>query len=887
MMITKNLIYVVVFNLLLCSALGNISDDIENRLKLATSDTAKVMTYNRFARELMNAEDPDYFQVFEYAQLGIELAEQIKFDKGQAELYRTLGVAFYYLNDYDHAIEHYEKALKICEKIDDTSNIAQNYYNIALIYRIKSNYYYSLDYFQKALLIWKKLGDTGKIITAYKSVVSMLRVVGELQRAIDYAEEAISLAIKIGNRQEEASFYDILAQINELIGNLELMEEYYKKSLQIYEELDDQLQIARITHNYAMTLYEGNPEISLALLRKPVAIYEKLTPNNSSLYTLYNNISKLHKMQNRNDSAVYYKKKALDKAILSENSQTMAEAYISTGELYMDNGDINRAETNFKKAYDIAIKNGLINIHSKSLLVLSSVNKQKGDFKTAVRYLEKYQSISDSLNREDIKKNIQQLTLQYEFEKDMNEQSATFNAQLERHEQAIKHQKTVVAIVSFALTFAAVLLVFIIRSNKRRKQANVKLEQQHSEILRINEELSKYKESLEEMVKEQMEKIQQGEIQLRTISDNLHGGCIYQKRVDRDGNGVISYISSTAEEWLGISAETIMSDVQQLYRQIIPEDLENMRKLEEDSIISMMSYTCEFRLMKGNEEVWLLENSMPHIDKEQCIVWDGIIVDITDRKKFEDELIEAKVHAEESDKLKSAFLANMSHEIRTPMNGIVGFLNFIERDDLPTVKRNAYTNIIRSNVQQLLQLIEDIIDISKIDSQLLSLHFVRFDINNMLNELEIFFQDFILKRDKKLALELDRSGFISPCIIEADPIRVRQILSNLVGNAVKFTDKGYIRFGYNMNEKGDELYFFVEDSGIGIPESKRKDIFERFKQAHDVNAQILYGGTGLGLTISKNIVEMMGGHIGVESVEGFGSTFYFTLPYKKLPVIGE
>jgi signal transduction histidine kinase len=165
------------------------------------------------------------------------------------------------------------------------------------------------------------------------------------------------------------------------------------------------------------------------------------------------------------------------------------------------------------------------------------------------------------------------------------------------------------------------------------------------------------------------------------------------------------------------------------------------------------------------------------------------------------------------------------------------------------------------------------------DSRQLALHSVKFDLNSLLNELDIFFSDFILKRDKKLELVLDRSEFISPCIVESDPIRVRQILSNLIGNAVKFTEKGFIRFGYKLTDQESKIYFFVEDTGIGIHESKLDYVFQRFRQAHDEQTTAKYGGTGLGLAISKSLVEMMGGQIGVNSNVGMGTVFYFTLPY--------
>jgi len=386
---------------------------------------------------------------------------------------------------------------------------------------------------------------------------------------------------------------------------------------------------------------------------------------------------------------------------------------------------------------------------------------------------------------------------------------------------------------------------------------------------KANKELSKYKVNLEKMVREQTDKIFQSEIQLQTISNNLPDGCIYQKHLYRDGRESISYISSTAEVCLGINAENIIADINVFNNRIVIEDLEKKSKIEQNSTISMTSYSCEFRLMKGKEEVWILENAMPRTVNEN-IVWDGVMIDITERKKNE-------IRAEESDRLKSAFLANMSHEIRTPMNGIVGLLNYIDNEDITQEHRRIYTNIIRNNVHQLLQLIDDLVDLSKMDTLQMTLNNSKFDLNILFDELEIFYHDLILKNNKDLTLKLNRCQFIEPCFIHSDQIRFRQVLSNLIDNAIKFTEKGHITFGYNLSENKNNLYFFVEDTGIGIHKSKQIMIFEKFMRGHE-DTQVLYSGTGLGLTISKYLVELMGGNIGVESEEGVGSKFYFTLP---------
>ena len=249
------------------------------------------------------------------------------------------------------------------------------------------------------------------------------------------------------------------------------------------------------------------------------------------------------------------------------------------------------------------------------------------------------------------------------------------------------------------------------------------------------------------------------------------------------------------------------------------------------------------------------------------------------------ELLFAKEKAEESDKLKSAFLANMSHEIRTPLNGIVGFVQFINSGNLSPERRQEYINIINNSSRQLTRIIDDIIDVSKIESKQMTISPIPVDLNELMNELWVFFKSYLQVNGKEhVSLVLDDSEFVDHCIIFVDAFRLRQVLNNLINNAIKFTEKGYIRFGYRKSEP-DLLEFVVEDSGIGLRSDQKEVIFERFRQADLGEARRFYGGTGLGLTISRSLVQMEGGKMWVESTEGIGSTFYFTISY--LPVASE
>lgn len=249
------------------------------------------------------------------------------------------------------------------------------------------------------------------------------------------------------------------------------------------------------------------------------------------------------------------------------------------------------------------------------------------------------------------------------------------------------------------------------------------------------------------------------------------------------------------------------------------------------------------------------------------------------KRKFIDDLKSALKKAEESDRLKSSFLANMSHEIRTPMNGILGFSDLLGDDDLSIDDRRMYLEIIKNSGRHLLSIINDIIDISKLDSGLLSASFIDINLNHLMDELLVTYQnEKAVAYKEDLTIELEKSFEENESYIFTDDVRLKQILLNLLSNALKFTNKGHIRFGYTM--LNDKLLFFVEDTGKGIAKNKQGVIFERFRQEEE-NYTRQFGGTGLGLSISIGLVELLGGEMWLVSEEGIGSTFYFTIANNK------
>ncbi|MFZ5940188.1 MAG: PAS domain S-box protein [Bacteroidota bacterium] len=286
----------------------------------------------------------------------------------------------------------------------------------------------------------------------------------------------------------------------------------------------------------------------------------------------------------------------------------------------------------------------------------------------------------------------------------------------------------------------------------------------------------------------------------------------------------------------------------------------------------------EYRMMRGDGTSFEAEISTGAIfdnngDPESMLF---IMKNIDQRKNTERSLRDAKEKAEEADRLKTAFLSNMSHEIRTPMNAIIGFADLLSDPDASQEDKMEYIAQINYGADNLMHLIDDIIDISKIEAGQISVHFAECNIYDLFQELRVMNSQTLIRLDKSnLRLRLNWDWPSEQLILRTDPFRLKQVLINLMSNAIKFTDEGHVDLGI---EKVDGMVrIYVRDTGIGIAREKHEIIFDRFRQGHESKTR-LYGGTGLGLAISKNLIELLGGRIGLHSTPGEGSEFWILLP---------
>ena len=379
------------------------------------------------------------------------------------------------------------------------------------------------------------------------------------------------------------------------------------------------------------------------------------------------------------------------------------------------------------------------------------------------------------------------------------------------------------------------------------------------------------------MRKEAEKALIESETKMRAITESAHDAIFM---MDPDGN--VSYWNSAAERIFGYTRTEAIG--KKLHKFIVPS---RYFAAHESGVSALFKKTGRGGAIgktvdmeakrKDNTEI-PVQLSLSAVQMSNGWHSVGILRDVTDQKKNESELIKAKEEAEEATGAKSEFLANMSHEIRTPMNAIIGFSGLMQKTDM-TPKQKDYLNKIESSAKSLLGIINDILDFSKIEAGKLELETVGFRLDDVINNIVSMNCAKAAEKDIELLNDIAQDV---PLALVGDPLRVGQILLNLINNAVKFTNEGYILIKTELIKKDHSrctIKFSVTDTGIGLTAEQRDKLFTAFLQA-DSSVTRRFGGTGLGLSISKQLVEMMNGEIFVESEFGIGSTFSFIIDFK-------
>lgn len=396
------------------------------------------------------------------------------------------------------------------------------------------------------------------------------------------------------------------------------------------------------------------------------------------------------------------------------------------------------------------------------------------------------------------------------------------------------------------------------------------------------EELSKLNEELEERVElrtAQYHKAHndlfESELKFRSLAENTEQ-ALWLRKQDK-----ILYANRAFKKLYAVTEEDIYDNPDTYLTRVVPEDYNRVMTALARIYAEGKTFDEEYRIKLPDGTIrYLHTRGFPFkVDGDDEYHSVGIAEDITELKKLNAELVEAKEKAETANHMKSEFLANMSHEIRTPMNSIIGFADLLY-STVQNERQKSHLRIIRNSGRSLLTLINDILDLSKVEAGKMEIQLEPVNLVKLIKEIEQIFIPKISEKQLEFIIDIEKN---IPQHLMLDELRVRQVMFNLVGNAVKFTGSGFIKFSVKKDfEKEDDskltLQFSVEDTGIGIPKEEHENIFDTFKQQQGQSMR-KFGGSGLGLTITKRLVDMMGGKIGVESTPGEGSLFWVKLSH--------
>jgi len=721
-----------------------------------------------------------------------------------------------------------------------------------------------IRYSKEALKLADSLGALRQKAQIINETAVSYRKLYILEKAFSLHLDALSMFQKMNDSMGIAFSLTNLGAVQYAYKDYETALKYHFEGLLIKEYLDDEPQIGYSQNAIGMVFLEKeNYARALDFFISALSIYERYGFD----YEMANvkaNLAKTFFEMKRYDEAMKYLLEVEQTYIKTKSNNSLSKIYNQLAKYSLAQGKEDEAMEYLDKAEKIAL-----DLNEKSVLYFNynlrkEIAQKHQDYQTAFNYLMQANNMKDSLSTERRHHEMSVIRLRYETQQLDNENEIL---KLKLSRQSLRIRYIIFALISTISVFVFFILALFIRRNKRRNRLletnNILLEANVQERTRELEQQVRAREKA-------ILSLKQSEEKFRAISETSPQGIAVT-----NPEGKIIFLNQILINSLGLPKNTIEDG--SWFKHVLLEDRNKMEMLWQNAHHSKEgAFEVTFRLRLNQEIRYIyLKAATMFIDKE----FSGLIAvfdNITRQKNFETELVKAKNEAEDSDRLKSAFLANMSHEIRTPMNAILGFSDLLSSDEYDANEKIEFIEMIKSSGRLLLNLINDIIDISKIEAGELKIQKASFPIVELLDETYQTFKQQLERNNKsQVKLILNKRESIKDKLIITDRLRLQQILTNLLSNAMKFTSEGQIEFGVLCIN--GEFEFYVRDSGIGIPENKLEVVFERFRQADDSHTR-LFGGTGLGLAITKHLTALLDGKIWVESIVDKGTVFYFTLP---------
>ncbi len=793
-----------------------IAQEGADKLKAMPESERKADTLLKLAKTRWY-EDPD--QCILLARRAYQISLTGNYRQKQADALNIIGAAHFFKEELDSAIHYFNISLELCYALGYREGVARVTNNLGLMHDHLGNYDQAIEYYYQSLEIEREANNNVGIASSYLNIGSIYVYLKDFDKALEYMTNSLRLFQEAKNEDGILRCFTNIGSIYADIGIPDNALNYSKKALDLSREMK-------------------NPDLEAANL---------------------NNIGEIYfKLKNYRESISYYNQ-ALEIEKEFDDSWSMANTLRNIGSVYFAQGKYESARARFLEALEMATEIETKLLQKDLYHDLYLLNEAETNYKEALHYHVLHTAMKDSIFGEDRRAEIVRLETMGKIKyKDQQ-------MEIIRHENQVKNltikaqRYGLYVSVALVLLVISVLIILRYRSALNRKAKTI--------LEETNRTISRQKEMLEDS----LGRLRESEEKYKALSESVQDGLvIIQDRKLIYANEVMSHLLGyeTREEILLLKPNEIIAE----------QDLDFVRDNYEKRIAGKdVPTNYDIRLIRSSgklSEVKILVKLITLQGKPAII---GTIKDISGAIAYERNLIRAKEKAEKATFSKSLFLAGMSHEIRNHLNGIIGIADVLGYTKLDQ-EQKEYVNVIRTSGDNLTQIINDILDLSRIEAGQVVLESKEFSLRQVIQDVLSLYDLKASEKGIELIAETDPG---IPEALVGDPVRLSQVLTNLVSNAIKFTDRGSVRVKASVlftDQDETEVKFHVTDTGTGIPVADRDKLFKPFSQG-PAGASKASGGSGLGLVICKHLVRLMKGEIGVESSPQEGADFWFRVNF--------